>query len=63
MDTISFLLGSGFSVADGVPLVSEIKLISMNWKDYIVSNEEALLGKLAIKGTRISIEHIINLFA
>ena len=35
----------------------------MNWRDYIVSDKEILLGKPAIKGTRISVEHIIGLFA
>jgi uncharacterized protein (DUF433 family) len=35
----------------------------MNWKDHIVSDKEVLLGKPAIKGTRISVEHIIGLFA
>ncbi len=35
----------------------------MNWKDYIVSDNEILLGKPTIKGTRISIELIIQLFA
>lgn len=35
----------------------------MNWRDYIEMNEEVLLGKPLIKGTRISIEHIIKLLA
>jgi uncharacterized protein (DUF433 family) len=35
----------------------------MNWKDHIVSDKEVLLGKPAIKGTRISVEHIVGLFA
>ena len=35
----------------------------MNWKDYIVSDKEILLGKPAIKGTRISVEHIVGLLA
>jgi len=33
----------------------------MNWNDYIISNDKILLGKPTIKGTRISVEHIISL--
>jgi uncharacterized protein (DUF433 family) len=35
----------------------------MNWKDHIVSDKEILLGKPIIKGTRLSVEHIISLLA
>ena len=35
----------------------------MKWQDYIISDNEILLGKPTIKGTRLSIEHILNLFA
>jgi uncharacterized protein (DUF433 family) len=35
----------------------------MNWKDYIVSDKEILLGKPTSKGTRIAIEHIVGLLA
>lgn len=35
----------------------------MNWKKYIVTNEDVLLGKPVIKGTRLSVEHLINLMA
>jgi uncharacterized protein (DUF433 family) len=35
----------------------------MNWKDYIISDNEVLLGKPAIKGTRLSVEHVIGLLA
>jgi len=35
----------------------------MNWQDYIVTDDEVLLGKPTIKGTRISVEHLVGLFA
>ena len=35
----------------------------MNWKDYIISDKEILPGKPVVKGTRISVEHIIGLLA
>ncbi len=35
----------------------------MNWKAYIETNANILAGKPIIKGTRISVEHIINLLA
>ena len=35
----------------------------MEWKNYIEINEDVLAGKPVIKGTRLSIEHIVNLFA
>ena len=35
----------------------------MNWKDHIVSNTEILFGKPSVKGTRISVEHIVGSLA
>lgn len=35
----------------------------MKWQDHIESNKEVLLGKPTIKGTRISIELILELLA
>ncbi|HLF62296.1 MAG TPA: DUF433 domain-containing protein [Saprospiraceae bacterium] len=35
----------------------------MKWQDHIVSDKDILIGKPVIKGTRISVEHIIGLLA
>lgn len=35
----------------------------MNWQEYIVSDKEVLLGKPTIKGTRLSVDHLIGLLA
>jgi len=35
----------------------------MNWQEHIVSQNDVLLGKPAIKGRRISVDHIVSLFA
>lgn len=35
----------------------------MNWRDHIVSDPEILLGKPTIKGTRLSIEFILDRLA
>jgi uncharacterized protein (DUF433 family) len=35
----------------------------MEWRDHIASDNNILLGKPTVKGTRISVEHIIGLLA
>lgn len=35
----------------------------MNWREYIVSDNAILLGKPTIKGTRLSVEHLVGLLA
>lgn len=35
----------------------------MDWKKYIHSNPNILLGKPVVKGTRLSVEFILGLFA
>jgi uncharacterized protein (DUF433 family) len=35
----------------------------MKWQDYIISDKNVLLGKPVIKGTRISVDHVIGLLA
>ena len=35
----------------------------MDWRTHIETNDQILLGKPVIKGTRLSVEHIINLLA
>lgn len=35
----------------------------MNWQDYITSDEKVLLGKPTIKGTRLSVEFLLERLA
>lgn len=35
----------------------------MNWKDRIVADPEVLAGKPLVKGTRLSVDFILSLFA
>lgn len=34
-----------------------------NWKEHIITDKDILLGKPVIKGTRLSIDHLIGLLA
>lgn len=36
---------------------------NINWREYIHSDPEVLLGKPVVKGTRLSVEFILGLFA
>ena len=36
---------------------------TMNWQDHIQADPEVLLGKPVLKGTRLSVDFILNLFA
>lgn len=35
----------------------------MNWRDYVVSDPEILVGKPAVKGTRLSVDLILDRLA
>jgi len=35
----------------------------MEWREHITSDNNVLLGKPTVKGTRVSVEHIIGLLA
>jgi uncharacterized protein (DUF433 family) len=35
----------------------------IDWRDYIVSDERILVGKPIVKGTRLSVEFILDLLA
>ena len=34
-----------------------------NWKEHIISDKSVLIGKPTIKGTRLSVEFLVGLFA
>lgn len=53
-------------IIDDSVLTNHLKnyyLGTMNWRNHIETDNHILLGKPVVKGTRISIEHIIKLFA
>lgn len=37
--------------------------LNMDWRKHIIVDESILLGKPTVKGTRVSVEHIIGLLA
>lgn len=38
-------------------------MTTINWREYIHSDPDVLLGKPVVKGTRLSVEFILGLFA
>jgi len=38
-------------------------MAELNWRDYIHSDSEVLLGKPVVKGTRLSVDFLLGLFA
>lgn len=35
----------------------------MDWQTYIGSDKDVMMGKPVVKGTRITVEHVVSLFA
>ena len=48
---------------ENVPGLNCLSLVMMEWRTRIVSDRDILLGKPVIKGTRISVELIMELMA
>ena len=47
----------------GTHSYSEEKAMNINWKKYIHSDPEVLVGKPVVKGTRLSVEFLLGLLA
>ena len=51
------------SIADDERLPSLVFLFRMNWQDHISIDPKILVGKPVVKGTRISVELVVDLLA
>lgn len=38
-------------------------MVTINWRDYIISDPAVLAGKPILKGTRLSVEFVLDLLA
>lgn len=38
-------------------------MAAINWRDYVISDPEVLSGKPILKGTRLSVEFVLDLLA
>lgn len=59
INTYSFLVETIFNFL----IIRQPNQKAMNWQDYIVSDERVLLGKPTIKGTRLSVEFLLERLA
>ena len=55
--------GQPRGLSHGIMFLIAIFRLKMNWRNYIHSNPNVLLGKPVVKGTRLSVEFILGLFA
>ena len=43
--------------------VTDLDSTNLDWRDYIIADERILAGKPIIKGTRLSVEFVLELLA